>query len=61
MSNNNMREIGYAFINLAGEFQFISGSMENVPTNSIMVYCTEADFQKACDRARELFAAMKGE
>lgn len=61
MSNMNMREIGYAFINHAGEFQFVSGTPESVPVNSVMVYATEDDFQKSCDSARALHDAMKGE
>lgn len=61
MSNNNMREIGHAFVNHAGEFQFVSGAAPNMPANSIKVYCTDEGFQKSCDSARALFSAMKGE
>ena len=61
MGNNNTREIGYAFVNHAGEFQFVPAAVVNRPSNSIKVYCTEEDFQKSCDNARSLFAAMKGE
>jgi len=61
MSNNNMREIGHVFVNHAGEFQFVPAAVVNMPFNSIKVYCTEEDFQKACDSAKRIFNGIKGE
>lgn len=61
MSNNNMREIGNVFVNHSGEFQFVPAAAVNMPSNSIKVYCTEEDFQKACDSAKRIFNGIKGE
>lgn len=61
MSVKNMREIGCAFVNHAGEFQFVSGATDNMPDNAIMVYCKEVDFSKSCDSAKRFFDGIKGE